>query len=194
MATVSPTTIRTELIALRDGAGSVPVETVLQRAIDTLDAAAVGGGIASGRGTFGNDPAALTIGTAASKLVGTGVWTTNIESRGVTSDFATGRLTIQAGGEGHFDVDWNVAFKGTVGRGYIAGVRVSRSGVQSFELDTLDEEAIIAAGQIGQLDGCGRIINLLAGDWVELWCLASAASSTFIMRQAQMRICRVDSP
>lgn len=192
MAIVSPTTIRTDLAAKRDGAGSVAVEDICQRAIDALDAVAVGGGIASGRDLTTADPATQTIGTTPVKI--TGPWLSAIESRGVTSDFSAARLTIQAGGEGHFDVDYNVAFKGTNGRGYLTGIRVSKAGVQSFETDSFDEEAIINAAQIGHLDGHARIVNLIAGDWIELWVKASAASSAFILRQAQLRISRIDSP
>jgi hypothetical protein len=195
---LTPTAIKNVLLDHINGTGEVNVESVCQAIFDALEAVAACGGISSGRG-FGNDPAAQTLSTSvATPTKITGAWTANVESRGVTSDFVNGRLTIQAGGEGHYDVNWNLAFKGTASRGYLFAVRVSRAAVNSgapvLEMDTVDEEFISAATQIGHCDGFGRIINLQAGDWIELCGIANAASSTFIMRQGQLIVARIDSP
>lgn len=162
----------------------------IPRLLEIIDSVGtVGGGLISARTVAAADPTAQTLGTTPIKL--TGAWTANMESRGMTSDFTTGRVTVAAGGNGSFDVDYSCSMKGTSGRRYLLGIRVSRGGAETFENDLRAESTIGSSTEVKCLTGTGRITNLASGDWVELWGMADAASSTFVMRQAQLKLLRV---
>lgn len=169
----------------------------LQRWIGNfLDSVAVGGGISQGRG-FGNDPAPTELSASLASTTKIGGWTAAMEARGVACDFANGRLTILAGGEGHYDVDWGLDFQGVSGRRYLFAVKVSRAavngGTPAIEMDSISEDGIVASGQVGHVGSNPRIINLAAGDWIELHGIANGASNAFVPRQGRLRIKRVDA-
>jgi hypothetical protein len=192
MSVKVPTAIRTLLSNHVSGAGVVPIEEVCQAIIDAIDSGACGGGLVSSRTLTDADPAALTLGTAPTKLLGP--WTHNMESKGVTSAFSTASITIGPDGAGHYDLDLDYSFKGTAGRRYLFGMRVVRGGVaQPFETERAERTTMSATEVVNA--GCtGRMINLLAGDVVEPWGMADVNGSTFIARQLTFRLIRVDSP
>jgi hypothetical protein len=191
MAT-TPTLLKSAISTLIAGTGAI-TESALQWLIDILDAVAVGGGMAVGRG-FGGDPAGQTLSTNAATSTKITGWANTIEARSIQYDAANQRLVVQAGGDGHFDFEFKVDFKGTVGVGYLLALRVSRAGVATFETDSHAEEFILNANQIGHVVAFPRVTGLVAGDWVELHGIATSAVNTFVLRQAQLRCMRVDSP
>ena len=183
--------LQTFFEGLRDGAGLVNDTNFFQRLVDILNSVgAVGGGIISHRNLADADPAAQTLGTSPSQI--TGAWTQDMESSGLTPDFANGRLTIGTNANGTYKVDWSASFKSSQsGRRFLLGIRVMRGATPTFETDARAEVQIDTAGSTTVVGASGYITNLSAGDTVELWGAASAASTNFVLRQAQLQLLRV---
>lgn len=191
MAIDTLSVLQTFFEAQRDGAGVVNDTTFFQRLVDLLNSVGtVGGGILSHRNIADADPTAQTLGTSPAQI--TGAWTLNMESRGITPDVANGRITIGANAGGVYKVDWSASFKSSqAGRRFLLGIRVMRGATPTFETDARAEVQIDTAGSTTVVGASGYIINLSPGDTVELWGAASAASTNFVLRQAQLQLLRV---
>jgi len=194
MALTTLPTLRTNLLAALNNAAAAnslspdALRAFFEACVDSCGT--VGGGILSHRAVGGADPATQNFSTSPAHInVG---WTANMESRGLTPDFANARLTIGADAGGSYKVDWSISFKGaTAGRRYVIGVNVNRGGNATFENDGRAEVSIDTAGMTTVVGASGYIVNLSPNDTVELWCQASAASSPFVLRQAQLQLLRV---
>jgi len=101
-------------------------------------------------------------------------------NKGVTPDHTNDKLTIDAGGDGDYEVAIQLSFSGSNSTGFTFKVR--KNGV---ETDAGCERKLGVGGDVGSCSIAGVIPSLVATDYLEIYVEADAASKSVTVTQAQ---------